>query len=213
MQNRKELARRPNNHDCYLPFLRRRCSTFCLSRNRSFKGTYVCSEIRRKQVKNGGRSIQDPRRTNTETVPICRLLSPRNATSLTKNHQFRFLSPPPLSRRRGNFSLPSYRNTNYHLIYANTLEQNRFPGSIKYEVTSLWVETQISTWPELLIDRSWPLSFGRTKEKTGGVSISRSFFARCDLLFLTNFCTATGRTYLIATSSKDLIFHCIPSHL
>lgn len=43
-------------------------------------------------------------------------------------------------QRRGNFVLPSYRNTNYRLIYANTLEQNRFPGSIKYEITSPWLE-------------------------------------------------------------------------
>lgn len=140
--------------------------SFQLPLSKSFQGTYVCSEIRRKQVRTGAKvskihAAGIPKRFQFADS----YLSKRNITykeSPISFLSFSFSMPSLLTtlyrrpqslrlRADGRNFFPSYRNTNDHLIYANTLEQNRFRGGIKYEVTSTvsplnWLETRISTW-------------------------------------------------------------------
>lgn len=59
--------------------------------------------------KNKGKSIQDPRSANTEAVSICSLLTSRNATSLTKNHQFRLPVPALLVETSRALLAPEYQ--------------------------------------------------------------------------------------------------------
>lgn len=98
---------------CFLGKLPR---TLSLRPRRKFQRRIRLSGNQSETSRNRGKSIQDPRSANTEAVSICSPLPSETQHRLQRITNF--VCP---FRPRGNFFYPSRRNTNYRLIYANTL--------------------------------------------------------------------------------------------